>query len=145
MIKSIGADECITHNAVTLTEETDLFEAIHMLLKHKVSGATVINGNNEVIGILSELDCLKAILDGSYYGDVGGTVGQYMTREVQSIENIDTMDILQVAKLMIDGSRRRIPVVKDGKFSGQVSCRSVLQAVKDFVAKHDPTENSQYE
>lgn len=145
MIKSIGADECITHNSVTLSEETDLFEAIHLLLKHKVSGATVINSDNEVIGVLSELDCLKAILDGSYYGDVGGTVGQYMTKQVQSIEDIETMDILQVAKMMIDGSRRRIPVVKNGKFAGQVSCRSVLQAVKDFVARHDPAESSQSE
>lgn len=145
MIKSIGAADCMAANPVVVKESTDLFEAIHLLLANKVTGLTVVDDNQQVIGVLSELDCLQAILDGSYYGDVGGTVGQFMTREVQALDNIDNMDILEVAKLMIAGKRRRFPVIRNGKFIGQVTCRSVLQRVKDFVGTHNPKENSQVE
>ncbi len=142
MIHSIDAESYIIGNPVTFYEDTDLFQAIHVLLEQKLTGATVINYDNEIIGVISELDCLKAILDGAYYGQVGGSVGDYMTRSVQTIEHSEGLDILAVAKLMIDGKRRRLPIVAGGKFIGQVSCRSILQAVKDFVAEHDPSEDS---
>ncbi len=142
MIHSIDAESYIAEYPVTFKEDTDLFQAIHVLLEQKISGASVINNDNQVIGIISELDCLKAILDGAYYGQVGGTVGDYMTRQVECIDSADNLDILAVAKMMIDGRRRRFPLVANGKFKGQVSCRTILQAVKDFVAEHDPSEDS---
>jgi len=145
MIKAIGAEDYMSKNPLTFSEDTDLFEAIHLLLERKLTGATVVNDKQEVVGVISEIDCLKAILDGAYYGQVGGTVGQFMTREVQAIEYIEDHDILDIAKMMLDGKRRRIPVVTDGKFRGQVSARSILQAVKDFVANHDPSEDSSFE
>lgn len=145
MIKAIGVEDYMSVNPLTFSEDTDLFDAIHSLLERKVTGATVIDSDNKVVGVISELDCLKAIIDGAYYGDVGGKVGQFMTRQVQSLDNVRDMDILAIAKIMIDGNRRRFPIVKDGKFVGQVSARSILQAVKDFVATHDPSEDSPFE
>ena len=145
MIKSISASEYMIKSPVTLTDDTDLFDAIHVILEKKLTGVTIVNANNEVVGVLSELDCLKAILDGSYYGEVGGKVSQFMTATVQTLENVDNIDVLEVAKIMIEGKRRRLPVVENGQFKGQVSCRSILQAVKDFVGAHDPSENSIHE
>lgn len=146
MLKTIGAEDYILKNPLTFTENTDLFRAIHLLLEKKVTGATVINDNNEIVGVISELDCLEAIIDGAYYGEIAGKkVGHYMTKQVQSIDSIGDLDILDIAKMMIDGKRRRFPVVKHGKFVGQVSTRSILQAVKDFVSEHDPKEDSKLE
>jgi len=34
-----------------------------------------------------------------------------------------------------------MPVVKDGQFVGQISCRSVLQAFKDSMLVHDKNED----
>jgi len=146
MLKAIGAEDYILKNPLTFSEDTDLFRAIHLLLENKVTGATVVNVNNEIVGVISELDCLEAIIDGAYYGDISGKkVGHYMTKGVQSIDGIADLDILHIAKMMIDGKRRRFPVTKNGKFAGQVSTRSILQAVKDFVSEHDPKENSPLE
>lgn len=143
MVRSIGAEDYILPKPLTFKEDMDLFEAIHHLLENKVTGATVVNNNNEIVGVISELDCLNAIIDGAYYGDNGGKrVGQYMTREVETIDHISDLDILDIAKKMVDGRRRRFPVVKNGKFAGQVSTRSILQAFKDFVREHDPKEDS---
>lgn len=145
MIRSIEAKDYLSKNPITFNEDTDLFQAIHTLLESKVSGGTVINENKDVVGVISELDCLKAILDGSYYGQVGGKVKDYMTPNPECLNADDSFDILDIAKRMLDGKRRRIPLVKDGKFAGQVSCRSLLQAMKDFVVEHDPSEDSMHE
>ncbi len=138
MLQSVNGRDYMSRKPVTFSPDTNIFQAIHELLTHKISGGTVINDKNEVVGVLSEFDCLKAILDGSYYGEVNGTVEQYMTANVETI-NAD-VDILEVAKRLLDGKRRRLPVIEDGKFAGQFSIRSILKAVKDFDVPPDPKE-----
>jgi len=130
MLKSVDAKEYMTDQPVTVKPDTDIFKAIKVLSDHKISGATVVDDENNVVGVISEFDCLKAILSGSYYNEVGGTVGDFMTRDVESIDN--NLDIIEVAKQMLATKRRRFPVVEDGKFVGQLSVRSILKAVKNF-------------
>lgn len=142
MLKAIGAESYQSIKPLTVLEDSELFTAIHLLLEHRITGVTVVNSENHVVGMLSELDCLKAILDGSYYGHVGGKVSDYMTSNVDVIENVGDLDILAIAKMMVENNRRRYPLVHNGKYKGQVSCRSILQAFKNFVAKHDPKEDS---
>ena len=145
MQKTVDAEKYMSKNPLTFTEKTDLFDAIHLLLERKVSGATVVNDNNEIVGVVSELDCLKAILDQVYYGSAEGLIGDIMTRQVHKIMNIEEMDILAIAAMMIREKHRRFPVEVHGKFAGQVSTRSILQAAKDFVAEHDRKEDSRFE
>lgn len=110
--------------------DTNIVTAINKMGENKISGATVIDADNNVVGVISEMDCLKAVLDGSYYGEINGTVGDYMTAEVESVSADAT--IIDLAQLLIENHRRRLPVVEDGKFIGQYSARSILQAIKDF-------------
>ncbi len=145
MIRSITAEDYKSKNPITFKENDDLFKAIHTLLELKISGATVVNDNNEVVGVISELDCLKAILEGSYYGNAGGTVKDFMTSDPECLDADKEHDLITVAQQMIKGKRRRLPLVRDGKFVGQVSCRSLLQAVKSFVSEHDPAEDAIHE
>ncbi|NRA22657.1 MAG: CBS domain-containing protein, partial [Oceanospirillaceae bacterium] len=86
----------------------------------------------------SEIDCLRAILDGSYYNEVGGTVSDFMSLEIDSVTK--HVDFLAVAKRMVDDRRRRIPIVENGKFIGQLSERSILKAIKDFDVPEDKSE-----
>ena len=131
MLRSVEAKHHMTVAPVTLTPETGIFEAIKAMLDRKVSGATVIDADRNVIGVLSEMDCLRAILAGTYHEEVGGTVADVMTADVESVSA--DASVLEVAQKMIDGHRRRIPIVKDGKFVGQFSCRSILRAVLEFA------------
>lgn len=134
-LKSIKAIDYMTKNPVVVKPSTSLFDAIDMMTTAKVSGATVLNESQEVVGIISEIDCLQAILKGSYHGEIGGIVESFMTKDVEVVDA--EQDILAIAEQLIRDKRRRLPVVRDGKFIGQFSVRSILSAVKNFNNKNN--------
>ncbi|SVD16951.1 uncharacterized protein METZ01_LOCUS369805, partial [marine metagenome] len=47
----------MTKKLVTFRPETNVLEAIDILLKNKISGAPVLDENGNIIGVLSEIDC----------------------------------------------------------------------------------------
>lgn len=130
MGRSIHSRDYMTEKPVTIRPEADILDAIELLTAHKVSGATVVDTEQRVVGVISELDCLRAVLAGSYHGEVGGSVRDYMTTDVEFADI--NADLLDVAKQMLQHKRRRLPVLKDGKFYGQFSARSVLQAIVKY-------------
>ncbi len=131
MLKSVKVQDYMTTQLVTFKPETELFEAIAVFTEHNISGAPVLDDRGEMIGMLSEVDCLKAILSYTYHEEEhGGHVGDFMTDKVDSIEY--GADIVNLSKQFIDGPRRRFPVLREGKLVGQISRKDVLRAVKDF-------------
>ncbi len=127
MLPSIAARECMSDVAHTVKPDSSIFEAIEKLIEHKISGLSVVDENNNLLGVVSEVDCLRAILDSSYYGDSGGYVSEIMTQNVDSVSL--EMSILDIAKSILDNNRRRMPVVENGKLQGQFSIRSILNAI----------------
>ncbi len=121
------AREYMSEIAHTVKPDDSVIHAIKLLIEYKISGLSVVDEDNNLLGVISEVDCLRAILDGSYYGDIGGHVGDYMTKNVQSVPV--NMNILDIAKLILDNNRRRMPVVENGKLIGQFSIRSILNAI----------------
>ena len=75
-LQSIHRGDHISKKPVTLRPDTSISDAINAFLKHKISGATVLDDENNVAGVISELDCLQAILTASYHGEAAGTVEQ---------------------------------------------------------------------
>lgn len=133
MLRSIDAKNHMTAQPVTVRPDTPIFEAIEALIDRSISGATVVDGDGNVVGVLSEMDCLKAILAGAYHGEVGGVVSDIMTRDVESAS--EELSVIEVAEQLIKGHRRRLPVVRNGKFVGQYSCRSMLKAVVELTGE----------
>ncbi len=118
--------------ARTVKDSLTVAEAAQEILANKLSGITVINDDGELVGMLSELDCLRAIVDATYNGGVPGAtkVADIMTRDVET--NNPDEDIISVAASMLDHKHRRRPVVENGKLVGQLTCRIILGAIKDF-------------
>ncbi len=132
MLKSVKVQDYMTTNLITFKPETDLFDAIKVFTDKNISGAPVVNDRGDVIGMLSEVDCLKGILSYTYQGEEhGGKVGDFMTYNVDVINH--DVDIVNLANIFIEGPRRRFPVMKEGKMVGQISRKDVLRAVRDFV------------
>ena len=119
-------------NAVTVVQSATVSEAAQIIIEHKISGLTVVDDQGGLIGILSELDCLRALVNAVYNGSLPGAaiVEDVMTKNVES--NSPEDDIVTVAASMLDLKHRRRPVVENGKLVGQVSCRQILKAIKDF-------------
>ena len=138
MFRSVNALDYMTAQPVVVKPDTNIFNVIHEIIVHKVSGASVVDENKKLVGVISEIDCLRAILDGSYYNQVDGTAADFMTVEVETVST--PIDILAVATRMVANQRRRIPVVENGKFIGQLSVRSILKAIKDFDVPEDKSE-----
>lgn len=120
----------MTKNLITINEEATIVTVIETLLRNKISGAPVINKNNDIIGIISEKDCMRIYVDSAYHDIPSGKVTDFMSRTVMSISSDKT--ILDVAQAFIDNPYRRFPVVEGSKLVGQISRRDVLKAIKDI-------------
>ena len=99
------------------------------LITNKISGGPVVNDKNELIGIISETDCIKHISESKYYNmpaDTNNIVSKYMVTDVDTIDK--DMNIFDAAFKFISSRRRRFPVIEKGKLIGQLSQRDVLDA-----------------
>jgi CBS domain-containing protein len=129
MLGSVELSDYMLKNPVTAKANLTVYEAAQRILDHKVSGLVVIDDRREMLGMLSELDCLRALLASVYNDEVFGAalVGDLMTREIEVQSPTD--DIVDVATSMLDHKHRRRPVVVDGLLVGQVTCRQILNVV----------------
>jgi CBS domain-containing protein len=103
----------------------------HELVQHRIAGAPVVNDQGELVGMLSELDCLKVALNAGYYGDWGGPVSDYMTPDVETVDA--EMNIIDLAQKFLDSGFRRFPVLQGNRLVGQISRRDVLRALGDLA------------
>ena len=117
----------MTKKLVKFSPETGIYYAINELVKHGISGAPVVDENNHCIGILSEKDCLRVLANGVFHGEAAGSVKDYMTDVVKTIES--DIDIFSVADFFLKNHYRRLLVVEMGVLVGQISRRDVLRAV----------------
>ena len=113
---------------VTFQPDMHVRAAIQSLLKHKISGAPVVNENGTLIGVLSEIDCMPTIIQDLYYSDSGGSVGDFMSTELTTVNS--EMGLVDLAETFQKKHFRRLPVVDNGILVGQVSRRDVLKAIQ---------------
>lgn len=131
MLHSVDLRDYMITNPIKVKDDANLFDAMKIIIDNKVSGVCVINENKALVGMLSEMDCLAAILKATY-NEVGvGLVSEYMTKENIIVANPGD-DIINVAQDMLLKKHRRRPVIENGKLVGQVSCRQLLTAVSKF-------------
>lgn len=125
----ILASDYMTKKLITFKAEQPIEEVIDTLIANKISGGPVVNDKNELIGIISEGDCMKQISESRYYNlpiDKSNTVSKAMMRNVETING--NMNIFDLANKFLESKRRRFPIVENGKLIGQISQKDVLKA-----------------
>ncbi len=117
---------------VTLSPDRDVFEAIGYLLKHRISGAPVIDHRRNFLGIFSERYCMSVLIESA--------AEQLPTAKVAAFMNTDfgrtipeATDLLRITQIFLNTHYRRLPVLRDGKLVGQISRRDVLRAVHKWT------------
>ena len=131
MTKSIALREHM-RSPRTVKQDATVSEAAQVIIENRVSGVVVVDDEGQLVGVLSELDCLQAIVSSAYNGNTPGAekVREVMTKGVAV--NSPGEDIVTVAADMLKHKHRRRPIVENGKLVGQISCRQLLRAIKDF-------------
>ncbi len=125
--------EFMDRHVQTISPEADIMEAVDFLLEKRVTGALVANAKGELVGILTEYDCLRLLTHGDKRAEAPrGTVKDFMTSDVQTIP--PSMDIYYCAGLFMNVSFRRFPVVENGRIVGAVTRFDLLRAVRRSFA-----------
>lgn len=138
MLKSVRVKDYMNTRPVTVEAGTDLLDAIDLILANKRSGITVVDGDHRPVGMLSELDCLRAILAASYHQEEAArhSIADVMSAPVETI--LESDDVIAVARSMLEHKRRRRPVVnEDGVMIGEITCRQLLRGVRGLETQDE--------
>lgn len=125
---SLRVCDYMTRKLITFRPEQSVEEVIITLLKHRISGGPVVNDKDELIGMISEGDCIKYISEDRYHNLQCSnlTVESRMIRNVETIDG--NMNIFDAANKFLTERRRRFPIVENGKLVGQISQKDILKA-----------------
>ena len=132
-LKSFRVADYMSRRLITLSPDVSVNEAIRVLLEYSISVAPVV-ADGELLGVFSESDCLKGAIQASYHETGIGSVAEYMTTAVQTIDADSS--VMEAADIFLRDRRRRLPVLEQGKLVGQISRRDILRAMDDFARKH---------
>lgn len=127
MAEANTVSTCMSASLVTLQPDMDVMEAVQVLAERGIPGAPVIDDLGNFVGLLTERDCVEAVLKASYYGEWGGRVTEYMQTSVRTIE-ADT-SIVDAARLFIETKLRGFPVMRDNRIVGQLNRSDLLKAL----------------
>ena len=127
-LKSCLVKDYMAKTLVTFKPDTNVLDAVHDLVEHRIAGAPVVDDQGNIIGMLSEFDCMKVALQAGYHGDYGGPVSDYMSRDVKTVNA--EMSIVDLAQQFAAKGYRRFPVTDKNRLVGQISRRDVLRALE---------------
>jgi CBS domain-containing protein len=147
----LSVKDIMKTDVVSIGPEATVEELAHLLAKERLGGVPVVDGNGQLIGIVTEGDLVALdtdlhfpyyiqFLDSLIYLEsrrkfeerlrktVGAYVKDMMTAEVHTVTSDDS--VRQVAALMSRHKINRIPVVDaDGKLVGIVGRHEVLATI----------------
>ncbi|NLV25052.1 MAG: CBS domain-containing protein [Deltaproteobacteria bacterium] len=118
--------------SIVLRAATPIAEAMEIFLKNRLLAAFVVHESGAVIGVLSENDCLRVLLQQTYHHQQPeDTVANFMREAPMPITRGTAIG--DAARLFLDSRHRLLPVVEDGKFVGQVSRRGLILAIHRYL------------
>ena len=131
MLKSVNLRDYMLPNPVKVRPDDNVMDAMKAIIDNKISGVCVVDKDKNLVGVLSEMDCLRAVLSAIYNDTSIGIVRDHMASDNLLVAHPDE-DIVDVAQDMLLKHKRRRPVVENGKLIGQITCRQLLSAVMKF-------------
>jgi predicted transcriptional regulator len=82
--EAISVKDYMTRKLITFSPDQSINEVMDIILKQRVTGGPVVDGNKRLIGIISDTDLMQVISDSRYHNmPVGNrTVAEYMSTQV---------------------------------------------------------------
>ena len=121
------ARDLMSKRVVTLAPEMDVLRAMQILIDEGISGAPVVDEHGNLVGILTQRDCLDVGLLGVYHREPAGCVRDHMKSPVQTLEA--TATLAEILEAFRASRYRRFPVLEGNRLVGQISRRDTLPAL----------------
>jgi len=128
-MESVKVKEHMNHRPVCFTGEETVVEAVERFLQSNSTGGPVVNDKKEVIGFVSEQDCLRFMISVTYHsGEMSKSISEIMRTDVLTVKTYDS--VLQVAEEMTGNKPKIYPVVdEDNRLVGTIDRANVLKAL----------------
>jgi len=130
-LKSCLVKDYMARTLITFKPDMNVLDAVHELVRSRIAGAPVVDDEGNLIGMLSELDCMKVALNAGYHSHWGGPVSDYMTVDTKTVDA--EMNIIDLAQVFVESKFRRFPVMQNNRLIGQISRRDVLRALAQIA------------
>ena len=118
--------------SVTVQCNTPLTDIIDTLIHSQKSQLPVVGGNNTLIGMVSLIDCQKALLISAYHCDIPVKVNDVMAKEFTFLSKNE--DLSEVAIKTQHLSENIFPVVDEGKLVAIVNRADLLLHLQNNLA-----------
>lgn len=129
--------DCMTTDFVRFQPTTLVIEAVHELVKHEVIGGPVVDQEGELLGWISEQDCLKPAIETVYHNTSVSQVKDVMQSPVLTVRDSD--EIMSLAQQMRQQKPKVYPVLNaENKLIGVTSRRLVLRALDTLMGHFAP-------
>jgi len=126
-LNTVTASDVMDRSRLLLRHDQDVFECARQLLRFKVSGVPVVDHDDRLLGVFSEKSVMHAFVGLCWEQLPSSNVTAWIDRhdDRQISEDMGLEDILI---LFQNTPYRRLIVLRNGKFIGQVTRRDALQA-----------------
>ena len=127
----------------TVTPDMSLNDVVEFLLRHKISNAPVVEGNDGqqiLIGFISEQDCLAALSAEGFYGTPASPQTAKTIMRMHPICVDPQTELFTLASIFVNHDYRHLPVTSGQILNGIVSRRDILQAMNEYYRAQADSE-----
>jgi len=127
-MQNILVKDYMSKDVATFLKSDCIYDVMRELLEKKISGAPVLNKSGKLVGIISESDIMKNIVDSQYYNMpiTKTNVSKYMKKSVDYIS--PDITIFEAASEFLKLKRKRFPVIISGEIVGIISRIDIISA-----------------
>lgn len=121
-MKTTKAADIMTTNVITAKKDMVLTDVIALLLRWHISAMPVVDNEDKMVGIVSEIDLVNLTFDGNARDTI---VEEVMVTDIISFSpNTELADLVQTFSKR---HLRRVPIIDKGKVVGIMSRRDILR------------------
>ena len=127
MTTSYLVKDFMTTSVTTLSPDMEIVRALNVLIDKNISGAPVMDARGNLVGMFTERDCMRVILNAAYHQEYGGLVKEIMATGVKVVTPSDS--IVDIARRFYEERYQRYPVLDGNVLVGQISRSDVIRAL----------------
>ena|SRR2546428_7967192 len=137
-----NVSEVMSKNLVTLSPETQIPQIQEMFKKHDFNAFPVIDGNRNLVGIVSKTNYLRVFTMGYSFSVSklqmlwAKTAADIMSKGIYTIK--PNSKLVDAANIMVENNFRSVPVVEGKKLVGMITSTDIIKHTLIEIEKTSP-------